>query len=218
MLLLAACGRIIPPGSTPSRPTKPPVVTVPRPGANALTEGVHGGPPIESLRITQNDAVTALTSFRESCARLTGRTDGSALTRGSDWKPACDAAPSWPAGDARGFFSRFFETVRVGSGEAYVTGYYEPEIAGVRRRQAGFDVPIYVMPPDLIRARVGDAAPLPDGKQPLGRYDQNGRFVPYYDRADIEDGPGPGNRLGRRSGRAVLPAGPGLGPPARARW
>lgn len=187
LLLTAACGRIIPPTSGPV-PSRPPVVSVPRPGSNALSEGIHTGPTIASLRIAQNDAVTALASFRESCARLVGRTDGSGLTRGGDWKPACDAAPGWPASDARGFFTRFFETVRVGKGEAYVTGYYEPEIAGVRRRQPGYDVPVYAMPPDLVRARLGDAPPLDDGKQPLGRYDQDGRFVPYHDRAEIEDG------------------------------
>jgi len=188
VMLLAACGRIIPPSGGPLPPRQPPQ-PAPPPIGSALTAGLHAGPAVESLRIARNDAVTALASFRESCARLVSRTDGSGLTRGSDWKPACDAAASgWPAGDARGFFARFFEAVRVGDGQAYMTGYYEPEISGVRRRQPGFDVPIYAMPPDLVRAAIGDAAPLADGKQPLGRYDENGRFVPYYTRNDIEDG------------------------------
>ena len=47
-----------------------------------------------------------------------------------------------------------------------------------------------------------------------GRLDGR-RIVPYYDRAEIEAGPraagGPGNRVGGRSGRALLPADPGLG-------
>lgn len=190
LLLVAACGRIIPPasGPTPTRPPSPPPVAVPQPGETALTAGVYAGPPIESLRVTQNDAVGALASFKESCGRLVSRADNSGLTRGSDWQPACDAAVRWPAGDARAFFERFFETVRVGSGEAYVTGYYEPEIAGSRQRRPGYDVPIYALPPDLVRARPGDAPPLPDGKQPLGRYDASGRFVPYHDRLAIENG------------------------------
>jgi membrane-bound lytic murein transglycosylase A len=71
---------------------------------------------------------------------------------------------------------------------AFATGYFEPEIAGVRQRQTGFDVPVYATPPDLVRARVGDAPPLANGHQPLGRYDETGRFVPYYARAEIEDG------------------------------
>src|SRR5690606_36802874 len=114
--------------------------------------------------------------------------DNSGLTRGREWKPACDAAAAgWPESDAQSLISRFLETVRVDDGQAYVTGYYEPEIAGVRRRQAGYDVPVYGMPPDLVRVRVGDAPPIADGKQPLGRY-EGGRFVPYPDRADIVDG------------------------------
>jgi membrane-bound lytic murein transglycosylase A len=195
LLFLAACGRIIPPSSGPIPPTRPPVkpppvVVTPPPlqGDNAITAGVHGGPSIESLRIDQTDAVAALASFRESCARLVSRTDNSGLTRGGDWKPACDAAAAgWPASNAKGFFSRFFEMVRVGDGQAYVTGYYEPEIAGVRQRRAGYDVPIYGLPPDLVRAQPGDAPALADGKQPLGRY-ENGKFVSYPDRGDIEDG------------------------------
>jgi membrane-bound lytic murein transglycosylase A len=35
---------------------------------------------------------------------------------------------------------------------------------------------------------VGEAPSLPGGGQPLGRYDTSGRFVPYPDRAAIEDG------------------------------
>jgi len=189
MLLLAACGRLIPPGKGPTPPIGPPIVRPTVPGATALTAGLRSGPAVAGLGLSQTDAVAALGSFRESCARLVSRNDNSGLTRGSDWKPACDAAAAgWPAADARGFFARFFETARVGDGQAYVTGYYEPEIAGVRRRQPGYDVPVYGLPPDLQRARVGDAPPLPDGSQPLGRYDADGRFVPYPDRADIEDG------------------------------
>jgi membrane-bound lytic murein transglycosylase A len=55
-------------------------------------------------------------------------------------------------------------------------------------RQPGYDVPVYATPPDLVRARPGEAVPLSDGRQPLGRYDETGRFVPYYTRAEIEDG------------------------------
>ena len=29
---------------------------------------------------------------------------------------------------------------------------------------------------------------MPDGRQPLGRYDETGQFVPYFDRGQIEDG------------------------------
>jgi membrane-bound lytic murein transglycosylase A len=116
------------------------------------------------------------------------RADTSGLTRPADWQPACDAASKWPATQALRFFEQHFEPVRIGEGKAFVTGYYEPEIAGVRTRTAGFDVPVYAVPADLVRARPGDAAANPNGTQPLGRYEEGGVFVPYHDRGAIEDG------------------------------
>ena len=176
ILLLAACGRLIPP------------VTPPPPPGTALAAGLFRGPDITGLRIDAADAAAALASFRESCPRLLARSDASMLTERGDWKPACDAAASWPAAGAAGFFARFFEAVRIGDGNAFATGYYEPEIAGVRRRQPGYDVPVYGVPPDLVRAKVGDAPANGSGQPPLGRYDEAGKFVPYFDRTEIEEG------------------------------
>ena len=58
----------------------------------------------------------------------------------------------------------------------------------VRTRQPGFDVPVYGLPSDLIRAKAGDAPANANGTMPLGRYDRDGKFVPYFDRAEIDDG------------------------------
>jgi membrane-bound lytic murein transglycosylase A len=190
LVLLAACGRVIPPASGPrpvrapiTRPVQPPIA-LPN---NAVTAGVTRGPAVTSLSIGASDAAEALVAFRASCPRLLARNDASGLARGADWKPACEGAAAWSS-DALGFFIRYFETARIGDGAAFATGYYEPEIAGVRLRQPGYDVPIYAMPPDLVRARPGDAPPLSDGRMPLGRYDETGRFVSYFSRAEIEDG------------------------------
>lgn len=187
VLLLAACGGIIPPGQiVPRPPITRPVPPIVQP--NALAAGIAPGPAIASLGIGSSAASAALRSFRESCPRLVRRTDNSGLTLGADWKPACEAASAWPTGREPDFFAEHFETAQIADGSSYVTGYYEPEIAGVRQRQPGFDVPIYAAPPDLVRARPGDAAPNADGSMPLGRYDSSGRFVAYYDRGQIEDG------------------------------
>lgn len=184
-LVLVACGRIIPEGRIPPAVTVAPPATL---AATALTAGFAAGPAVTTLGLGSDDARTALASFRTSCSRLTTRTDVSGLTRPEEWKPACAAASRWPESEANQFFATWFETVRIGDGKAFVTGYYEPEIAGVRTRQPGYDVPVYAVPPDLVRARPGDAPPNPNGSQPLGRYDEQGRFVPYYDRGEIEDG------------------------------
>lgn len=194
LLLLTAC-TVVPQGqrqgSLPPAPRskstiyKPPVA---KPIYGPALANVRAGPPAHQLGLGVGNARAALTSFITSCPRLTRRPDTSGLTRPQDWQPACNAARNWPTDDAAGFFHRWFETAEVAGGDAFVTGYYEPEIAGVRTRQPGFNVPVYARPADLVRARPGDAAPLSDGKMPLGRYDDDGRFVSYYDRAAIEDG------------------------------
>ena len=187
---LAACGGVVPrpsvskPPSAGSRASVP----APRPQLNAALVGVRPGPPAAGLGFGAGNARAALASFIASCPRLVRRSDNSGLTRPEDWQAPCSAAPGWPAENAAGFFARWFETAEVSDGRAFVTGYYEPEIAGVRTKQPGYTVPVYGRPPDLTRARPGEAPARPDGTMPPGRYDENGRFVPYYDRAAIEDG------------------------------
>lgn len=172
--------------------TAPPFPTAPLPAApppaGALGLGITPGPPVASLDLG-GKADLALVSFRESCPRLVKRADASGLTRPGDWGQVCELAAHWPEPDAARFFALWFETAKVSDGNAFVTGYYEPEIAGVRERVEGFDTPVYALPQDLVRAW---PAELPEsertGRPPLGRYDESGAFVPYYDRAAIEDG------------------------------
>ena len=182
LVLLSACAGIIPNGGhpVPPRPANP---------TSAILAGVAHGPAIGTLGIGSYDAVGALASFKESCPRLITGNDTSGLNRQADWQPACTAAERWPAGQALRFFEQHFETVRIGDGRAFATGYYEPEIAGVRSRQSGFDVPIYGMPNDLIRAWP-DSTPADQrsGNAPLGRRDASGAVVPYFERAEIEQG------------------------------
>jgi membrane-bound lytic murein transglycosylase A len=183
LALLASC-RAVPPGEHPG-PAPTPVPTPP----TAALAGVRPGPSIASLSLAQADASAALASFVESCPKLVRRTDASGLTRGEDWQPACSAAAGWPRGDASRFFAEQFEAAVVGDGSAFVTGYYEPEISGSRTRRPGFEAPVYGMPPDLIRAWPADMpVEQRSGRAPLGRYDETGKFVPFFDRAQIEDG------------------------------
>ncbi|MBH0112215.1 murein transglycosylase A [Novosphingobium sp. YJ-S2-02] len=163
--------------------------TVPAPlPENALALGVRPGPAVASLPLGQRDARAALAGFGESCPKLLLREDLTGLTRPADWNSACAAARGWSPADAKGFFTQYFEAVRVGDSRAFATGYYEPEIVGSRTRQPGIEVPVYGMPSDLVRARAGDAQPLESGRMPIGRYDEAGRFVPYFERAQIEQG------------------------------
>ncbi len=196
LIVLSGCVQVIPqdrPAPLPYRPQPaqaytPPTPPPPPPPANAMALGVQAGPDVASLGLGHAGADPALIAFRESCPRLLVRRDNSGLTQPTDWQSACQAAASWPMASAADFFAGYFETVRVGNGSGYVTGYYEPEIAGTRTRQPGFDVPVYGLPADLVRARPGDAPPKPNGDMPFGRYDETGVFVPYYERADIDAG------------------------------
>ena len=182
LLALAACGRVVPQAAMPP-PAAAPVA------ANALLAGVALGPSLAALRLGDADAGAALASFVESCPRLLARDDASGLTRRDDWQATCTAARGWPAARARAFFAEQFTPVQIGDGKAFATGYFEPEIAGSRTRRPGFEVPVYAMPSDLVRGWPDDVAPSErTGRPPLGRYDEQGRFVLYHDRAAIEDG------------------------------
>lgn len=186
LMALAGCGRVIPQGRVP-----PPVVTPPAASAaaNAVLAGVALGPALAALSVNDADARGALTSFIESCPRLLTREDASGLTRRDDWRGVCDAARSIAPERARSFFAEQFTAVQIGDGKAFATGYFEPEIAGSRTRRAGFEVPVYAMPSDLVRGWPVDVpASERTGRPPLGRYDEQGRFVLYHDRAAIEDG------------------------------
>jgi len=172
----------------PATPLPPILAPAPAAGVtSAAKAGVIAGPAIETLPIGDSAAQRALTAFRVSCKTLQKRTDASGLTRGSDWTPSCNAAETWPVRDARGFFSRWFETVQIADGKAQATGYYEPEIAGSRQRRRGYEVPIYGRPDDLVDVDLGRFSADLKGKRIRGRV-QGQSFVPYFERREIDEG------------------------------
>ncbi|HEY5711329.1 MAG TPA: murein transglycosylase A, partial [Allosphingosinicella sp.] len=149
--------------------------------ASAIEAGVRPGPAMPAL---DDEAFgRAYRALRITCPSLVARVDQSGLTRPEDWRPLCDAivlhgdSATW----ARLLRSEL-ELVQVGDGAAFTTGYYEPEIAGSRERRPGYEVPVYSRPPDLL-----DADPR-TGARGKGRIDEAGNYVPYHDRAAIEQG------------------------------
>lgn len=181
-LLLAACAArpTPPPTVTPPPPIPTPVTPVtPPPPVNARQAGVTPVPPAQTIYDAW--AQRALSAFRTSCPVLVRRQDQSGLAQGPDWAPLCAQAASIAPEQAADFFRNNFDWVRVGSGKAFATGYYEPEIQGSRTPQPGY-APIYMVPPDLVRCT------RPDGTTGRGRVDQTGTCVPYYSRADVDNG------------------------------
>ena len=194
LLILASCvgrsGNV--PVPTPPPTQTPPTSSVPPPPANALEAGVSLRDP-RAFDLDPVSAERALRTFRLSCPTLLRRPDVSGLTRPEDWRAACEAAsvPSALASSSaysadfkppRDIFAEHFEAVRVGDGKAFATGYYEPEIAGSRVRMPGYEVPIYSVPPDLVRGTFAD------GTSGRGRLDETGTHVLYHDRAAIDAG------------------------------
>ena len=209
-LLLSACaGGVIPPGATGPAPSRQvrgseapvsAVAATPRPALpsatpstqavdnlTAVAAGVTRGPDITPLIEAGERSRKALEAFRLSCPSLMKRIDQSGLTKGSDWNNACAAASSWPGASANEFFARYFEAVQVGPGAAFVTGYYEPEISGSRTEQAGYQVPIYRRPPELIDVNLGLFSDSLKGKTIRGKV-QGSNFVPFDERSQIVAG------------------------------
>ena len=151
----------------------------PPPPANALAAGVAVVPAASTIYDAW--AERALTAFRTSCPALVRRQDQSGLAQPQDWAPLCAQASNVAPEQAAAFFRDSFDWVRVGNGKAFATGYYEPEIQGSRTPQPGY-APIYAVPPDLVRCT------RPDGTTGRGRVDQTGTCVPYFSRAEIDDG------------------------------
>lgn len=186
MIGLASCSqRIVPPAPGPAPvPAPAPAPEPPKP-QTAAEAGVSAGPALSTLAPSQFAGAAA--AFRISCPVLVRREDASGLTRPQDWQPACAGLPAAGSPDAAfaSWAASHLEAVRVGEGTAFVTGYFEPEIAGSRTRRTGYEVPVYRKPDDLVE--VDAAAAAAAGTPRRGRL-ENGVIVPYYERAEIEDG------------------------------
>jgi len=183
-VLLAGCATRTPPAPPPVSAPAPPPAPVPAPPpepiiANAKAAGVRLAAPALADPV---QAARALGAFRISCPALIKRNDASGLTVAADWQPLCAEAASVDSAAAADFFRDRFDWVVVGAGEAFATGYYEPEIRGSRVAAPGYAVPIYRTPPDLVRCTRAD------GGTGRGRIDETGQCVYYFTRTEIEDG------------------------------
>ncbi len=153
--------------------------------------------PFERLNgLADDDLLDAWAAFRASCARAVA--DGPALRPGlpplAAWKAACaEALALAPSGadDVLGFFARRFRAHRVRPGadaaRGFMTGYYEPVLAGAWTRSADFAAPLLARPPDLVTLRPGDDWGGLDRRLSGGRRrDAAGALLPYPARAAIE--------------------------------
>jgi membrane-bound lytic murein transglycosylase A len=159
-----------------------PIPVPPSPSVTAPNARAAGVALDNPRTIKADEASRALQAFRASCSAVQRRQDLSGLTQPSDWAGVCNEAASLAPDYAPGFFFYRFDWVRVADGRAFATGYYEPEIEGSPTQLPGY-VPIYRVPPDLIRCT------KPDGSNGRGRIDPTtGVCTLYFTRPEIEDG------------------------------
>lgn len=102
-----------------------------------------------------------------------------------------EAAPPATDADAQQFFERNFrpmQIARLGEQDGFITGYYEPVVQGSRFPSDDYTVPLYRKPSNLVAAGARAKAGGFPNKGPVGRRFGRRKIVPYYDRAQIEDG------------------------------
>ena len=143
-----------------------------------------------------DDHAAAYATFLTSCRALVGSAKTSRDTR--PVYPAlleicrkARALGTLAAEPARKFFEDNFRAVRVGKIEdpnGFLTGYYEPIVDGSRTLTDDFKVPVYGRPRDLVHmGRKRKAESFPNSGRVVRRI-ARGKYVPYFDRAQIEDG------------------------------
>jgi membrane-bound lytic murein transglycosylase A len=132
-----------------------------------------------------DDLAQAWGAFRASCRALRFR---------EYWRATCERASGMEAPDAaavRAFLESNFVPYRVantdGATQGLVTGYYEPRLRGSRARRTPYLHPLYAPPDDLLVIDLAAVAPETKNMRLRGRLDGR-RVVPYFSRAEIENG------------------------------
>src|SRR5712672_165354 len=145
---------------------------------------------------SEDDHRQAYKAFRVSCRPIAAQhgvaSDSKAL--GISLRDPCRAAKALDISDgvkARAFFEEHFLPLRIsrlGEDDGFVTGYYEPVLDGSRTQTDVYNVPVYRRPSNLfVRGVKQDAVGLPNKGQVFRKIGRR-KLVPYYDRAEIEDG------------------------------
>src|SRR5712671_598232 len=144
---------------------------------------------------SEDDHLAAYNAFRVSCrpisAQRTPPADPKAL--GTSLRDPCQIARGLELSDglkAKAFFEEHFLPLRIsrlGEGEGFVTGYYEPIVDGSRTQSDVYNVPVYRRPSNLFVRGTTQSSALPNKGQVYRKIGRR-KLVPYYDRAEIEDG------------------------------
>jgi len=187
-LLLGACTTVQIP---PPTPTPPVVESKP---VEAIPPSIYQPPTLkpgdwQSLPgWSVDDLLPAWDAFLQSCT---------AIKKQPQWLSVCEQAAllqSPKEAMLREFFEKKFLPHQLinadGSDEGLITGYYEPLLKGSRKPTARYRFPIYAAPEDLLVVELGEVYPELKNMRLRGRL-QGKKVLPYYSRAEIENGAAP---------------------------
>jgi membrane-bound lytic murein transglycosylase A len=130
----------------------------------------------------------AWSAWMQSCSTLINK---------PAWKKVCTLANSLDAktngkpnsASVRAYFIQYFSAYQTtnsdGSTEGLITGYYEPQLKGSRKKSVNYPHPLYSTPEDLVTVELDSLYPDLKYKRIRGRLVGN-KLVPYYTRAEIE--------------------------------
>jgi len=108
-----------------------------------------------------------------------------------DWQPSCQAAENLDRltdAQARRFFEQQFTILSYSQNtEGLFTGYFAPEYQGSHKPTEHYRYPLYGVPEGLKILDLGRFNPSLKGQTIVGEI-QDGAFVPYKDRKDIDSG------------------------------
>ena len=199
---LAACESLLPakPPAAPMPVPAPAPAPIPVPVAPApAVEAPLAKPPapFSPLRATTWDAVPGWREDNPQFAWSAFVTGCRALNSQPAWQSVCSVAAALGE-PARETLFRFFETSFTpyqvvnpdGSDSGLVTGYYEPLLHGSRTRSTRYRFPLYGAPDDLLVIDLAGLYPELKNMRLRGRLEGK-RVVPYFNRAQIENGAAP---------------------------
>lgn len=138
------------------------------------------------------DRKAAYQAFMRSCGEIAKRkadqpAAGPYAASNSEWQAVCrDASVNTMPPDS--FFTAAFVPFRlqISGANALFTGYYEPEIAISRQKNAEYHTPVYGMPSGLVSVDLGLFREKYKGERISGLV-ENGKLLPLPDRAAIEE-------------------------------
>ncbi len=145
--------------------------------------------PIEFDKLTgwaEDDHAAALRAFQNSCR-------DTVIEETRTGPLPCAAALALGANvtkrAARAFFESHFTAYCLIDPDkpAFVTGYYEPEVSGSYARDNRFNVSVHGLPPDLV-TQISDQYRARFNDRITGTRETADGSVPYYTRAEIDDG------------------------------